>query len=315
MTKEVAVPLSGERVPIGALQPVSRRASFIYLEHCAVHRDANAIVAMAQAGTTYLPTAAVGVLLLGPGTRITHQAMHLLGESGVVTCWVAEGGTGLYASAPSLSQSTRLLEAQARLVSIRRERLGVARQMYQMRFPGEDVSRSTMQQLRGMEGARVRRAYRQLASKYRIEWHGRRYDPTDSSVGDVVNRALSVANSVLYGVVHTVIVALGCSPGLGFVHTGHALSFVYDIADLYKVELALPAAFEVSAHGGEGVQSRVRRTMRERMHDARLLDRSVEDIHHLLGMPGTEQEAGSRLALFDEQIGEVAAGTDYAIEQ
>lgn len=315
MTKEVAVPLSGERVPIGALQPVSKRASFIYLEHCVVHRDTNAIVAMAEAGTTYLPAAAVGVLLLGPGTRITHQAMHLLGESGVVTCWVGEGGTGLYASAPSLSQSTRLLEAQARLVSIRRDRLGVARKMYQMRFPGEEVSRATMQQLRGMEGARVRRAYRELASERGIEWHGRRYDPTDSSVGDIVNRALSVANSVLYGVVHTVIVALGCSPGLGFVHTGHVLSFVYDIADLYKVEIALPAAFEVAAQGGEGVQSRVRRTMRERVHDARLLEKSVGDIHLLLGMPGAEQEPGSRLALFDEQAGEVAAGTDYAIEQ
>ena len=140
MTEAADVPLSGERSPIGALQPVAKRASFVYLDRCVVHRDSNAIVAMAEAGTTYLPAAAIGVLLLGPGTRITHQAMNLLAESGVVACWVGEGGGRLYASAPSLSRSTRLLEAQARLVSHPRSRLSVARQMYQMRFPGDGVS-------------------------------------------------------------------------------------------------------------------------------------------------------------------------------
>lgn len=315
MSGEGFVPLSGERVPIAALQPVSRRASFAYLEHCVVHRDSNAVVAMAEDGTTYLPAAAIGTLLLGPGTRITHQAMNLLGESGVVVCWVGEGVSRLYASAPSLFQATRLLETQARLVSNRRDRLVVARRMYQMRFPGEDVRRATMQQLRGMEGARVRRAYRQLAREYGIEWHGRHYGPNDSSVGDAVNRALSVANSVLYGLVHTVVVALGCSPGLGFVHTGHSLAFVYDIADLYKVEVAIPVAFGISAAGGEGVQSRARRAMRERIHEARLLERAVDDIHILLGTTKAEQEGGSYLGLFDDKVGQVAAGTDYSIDQ
>lgn len=317
MTGDSAAPLSGERVPIGALQPVSKRASFVYLERCVVHRDANAIVAMAEAGTTYLPAAGIGVLLLGPGTRITHQAMNLLGESGVVACWVGEGGARLYASAPSLSRSTRLLEAQARLVSHRSARLGVAREMYQMRFPGEDVSRATMQQLRGMEGARVRRAYRQLAVDYGIEWQGRRYDPTDSSVGDTVNRALSTANSVLYGVVHTVIVAVERSPGLGFVHTGHEFSFVYDVADLYKVEVSFPAAFSVAAEGDgtEGLQAKVRRSVRQRVYEARLMERAVDDIHHLLGMSDVANEAATMVSLFDEAKGTVPSGTDYADEQ
>ena len=315
MSEPPAVPLSGERVPIGALQPVAKRASFVYLERCVVHRDQNAIVAMAEAGTTYLPAAAIGVLLLGPGTRITHQAMRLLGESGVVACWVGEGGARLYASAPSLSRSTRLLEAQARLVSNRRTRLGVARQMYQMRFPGEDVSRATMQQLRGMEGARVRRAYRELGLEWGIEWHGRHYDSADSSVGDLVNRSLSVANSVVYGVVHTAIVALGCSPGLGFVHTGHALSFVYDVADLYKVEASFPAAFATAARGEDGFAGTVRRLVRERVHDRRVLERVVEDIHALLGAVTDEVLEEPAMGLFDEIEGEVPGGTDYAVEQ
>jgi len=311
VTQSSGVPLSGERLPIGALQPVSRRYSFVYLDRCVVHRDANAVVAMSDTGTTYLPAASFGVLLLGPGTRVTHQAMNLLGESGVVTCWVGEGGARLYASAPSLSRSTHLLEAQARLVSRRTSRLAVARQMYQMRFPGEEVQHATMQQLRGMEGARVRRAYKQLATEHGLEWKGRHYDPDDWAAGDPLNKALSTANSVLYGIVHTVIVATGCSPGLGFVHTGHILSFVYDMADLYKVEISLPAAFEMVAAGTEDLASRVRRTVRERSYEARILQRAVDDIHLLLGASEEEVVEDAYLALWDEEVGLVKPGTAY----
>lgn len=312
MARTPRVPLSGQRVPIGALQPIARRSSFVYLDRCVVHRDSNAVVALKDEGSTYLPAASIAVLQLGPGTRITHQAMHLLAESGVVTCWVGESGSRLYASAPALSQSTRLLEAQARLVTRRTTRLAVARQMYQMRFPGENVSRATMQQLRGMEGARVRGIYRELATKYGVEWRGRRYDPEDSSVADSINRALSVANGVLYGLMHAVIVATGCSPGLGFVHTGHALSFVYDMADLYKAEISIPAAFEISADGPDRFESAVRRRVRERAHDARLLDKAVDDLHTLLGLSPRGDAGETALALFDEQTGSVRAGTNYA---
>ena len=269
-------------MPIGALQPVGKRLSFVYIDRCTVHRDANAVTAMDDAGVTNIPAAAMSTLLLGPGTRITHQAMVLLGESGVTTCWVGEGGIRIYASAPSLSRSTRLLEAQAQLVSNRRGRIRVARQMYRMRFPADDVTRASMQRLRGMEGARIRAAYRRLAKQHGVEWKGRHYDPSDWGAGDRVNRALSAANSCLYGAVHAVIVALGCSPGLGFIHTGHALSFVYDIADLYKVDVSIPAAFAVSAGEGD-VSSSVRRALREKIHEHRILERAAVDIHALLG--------------------------------
>jgi CRISP-associated protein Cas1 len=125
--------------------------------------------------------------------------------------------------------------------------LGVAREMYAMRFPDEDVSAMTMQQLRGREGARVRRVYRENAERTGVEWSKRNYDPEQWEAGDPVNQALSAANSALYGVVHAVVVALGCSPALGFIHTGHHRSFIYDIADLYKAELTIPIAFDVAA--------------------------------------------------------------------
>jgi len=60
---------------------------------------------------------------------------------------------------------------------------------------------------------------------------------------------LSAANASLYGVVHSAVAALGCSPGLGFVHTGHAHAFVHDMADLYKASVTIPAAFDAVAAG------------------------------------------------------------------
>lgn len=309
--------ISATRTPIAALQPISKRMSFVYLERCVVHRDANAIVAMNDDGTTHLPGASITTLLLGPGTRITHQAMNLLSESGVVTCWVGESGVRLYASAPSLSRSTRLLEAQARLVSKRTTRLAVARMMYQLRFPDADVSKATMQQLRGMEGARVRRSYREAAIRTGVEWHGRRYDPADWSGGDVVNRALSAANSCLYGVVHSVVVALGCSAGLGFVHTGNALSFVYDIADLYKSETTIPAAFAAAAGEHDRLAARVRHLVRDRIYEEGILDRAVADIRLLLlGDPrdsGPEDDADAT-SLWDDTGDPVDAGVAYGVE-
>lgn len=319
MSAEVNPPhrLSADRVPISALQPISKRISFVYLERCVVHRDSNAIVAMSDEGTVHLPAASFSTLLLGPGTRVTHQAMSLLGESGVVTCWVGEGGGRLYASAPSLSKSTGLLQEQARLVSNRLSRLTVARRMYEIRFPGEDVSKATMQQLRGMEGARIRKEYRTQAALVGVEWKGRRYDPNDWSSGDNVNRALSTANSCLYGVIHAVIAAMGCSPGLGFVHTGHTLAFVYDVADLYKVEVTIPAAFEAAAAGDAGLPTRVRRIVRERVHVGHILGRAVDDIRYLL-LGKTDGELNypdsDAVVLWDDAKAPVPSGISYTNE-
>lgn len=316
-TSEPTPPLSGDRVPIAALQPISKRISFIYLDRCVVHRQSNAIVAMSEDGTTRLPAAGIATLLLGPGTRVTHQAMNLLGESGVVTCWVGEGGARLYASAPALSRSTRLLQEQARLVSKRPLRLGVARRMYQLRFPTEDASRATMQQLRGMEGARVRRAYRDASTRTGVPWKGRHYDPENWSTGDAINRALSTANACLYGVVHSVVVALGCSTGLGFVHTGHVLAFVYDIADLYKVEVTIPAAFSATAGGEANLAPRVRRAVREGIYERHVLDRAVDDIRYLLlGTREQEEEDvdGGEVGLWNSDGTTVPAGVAYGAD-
>jgi CRISPR-associated protein Cas1 len=305
-------------VPISHLVRAQDRLTFIYLEHCVVHRDANAITARDMKGTVHIPAATLGALLLGPGTTVSQQAMVLLAESGSTAVWVGEQGVRYYAHGRTLARSSRLLEAQAKLVSNPRSRLDVARQMYAMRFPGEDTSALNMQQLRGREGARVRRIYREHSRRTGIEWARREYDPSDFAGGTPINQALSAANTSLYGVVHAVVVALGCAPGLGFVHTGHIRSFVYDIADLYKAEISIPVAFDIAAREVADVGAETRRAIRDQMRGGAFLETCVRDIKNLLREDDGVTEYGPEafddadvVMLWDFNGRAVAGGTSY----
>jgi CRISP-associated protein Cas1 len=262
--------------------------------------------------------------MLGPGISITQQAMMLLADNGATTIWVGEHGVRYYAHGRPLARSSRLLLAQANAVSHRDRRLHVAREMYRMRFPGEDTTTMTMQQLRGKEGARVRRCYREHAKRTDVTWNNREYNPDDFSGSDPVNQALSAAHACLYGIVHAVIVAVGASPGLGFVHTGHDRSFVYDIADLYKADITIPVAFDITATGSTDIGSDTRRAVRDRIHGGALLDRCVRDIRTLLLSPGPsgpideqwlDDDAGNNtVRLWDEDGHELDSGRNYGDE-
>lgn len=301
-------------VDISELVRAQDRLSFIYLERCVIHRDANAITAADSEGVVHIPAASVSALLLGPGTTISHKAMSLLAESGSTAVWVGERGVRYYAHGRSLSNNSRLLQAQAELVTNQSSRLRVARAMYDMRFPDEDVSGKTMQQLRGREGARIRRLYREHSDRTGVAWDRRTYDVDDFAAGDLVNQALSAATTCLYGVVHAVIVALGCSPGLGFIHSGHARSFVFDIADLYKAQVAIPIAFDIAAAAPEDVEGETRRAVRNEIHRSNLLENCVRDIRRLL----LEEEAAQDdyeyddvVVLWDSAGRRVAGGQNY----
>lgn len=291
------------------------RISFLYFERCIVNQAENAITITDDEGTIRIPVATLGVLMLGPGTTISHKAMASIGENGASVVWVGERGVRMYASGRPLTHSSRLLMRQAKLVSNTRTRLAVARRMYQMRFPDEDVSSLTMQQLRGREGARIRRVYRHWSRETGVEWKRREFDPEDYDAGSEINKALSAAHFCLYGIAHAVIVSLGCSPGLGFVHTGHERSFVYDIADLYKAELSIPVAFETAAACPEDVGSATRKNMRDALYDLSIMKRMVADITGLLSSDDvTDDDFADDLKLWDEKNGEVAAGRQYSDE-
>ena len=300
------------RPDLQALPQIRDRMTFLYLEHCTLNRQDGAITVTEERGCVHVPAASISALLLGPGTRITHRGMELIGDSGVTVVWVGENGVRYYASGRPLTHRAGLLMRQAALVSNMRSHLSVARKMYQMRFPEDDVSGLTMQQLRGREGARVRRIYRQASEKWNIPWNGRQYDPEDYAAGDPVNQALSAGHACLYGLAHAVIAALGCSPGLGFVHVGHECSFVYDVADLYKAETTIPIAFEIAAQNAPDIGAAVRRRMRDEMLRLHLLERMTKDSQFLLNEEETPLEADV-VRLWDES-GTVKNATSYGKE-
>nr|WP_054656698.1 type I-E CRISPR-associated endonuclease Cas1e [Lentilactobacillus otakiensis] len=297
---------------ISELSRIRDRITFLYLEHAKLNRQDSAIVVTDNRGTVFVPAAIVSVLMLGPGVDVTHRAMELIGDSGLGVAWVGEQGVREYAHGRPLNHSSKLLEAQARLVSNQRTRVAVARKMYQMRFPDEDVSGLSMQVLRGKEGSRVRQVYRSQSQKNNVPWSRREYNPDNFEASSPINKALTAAHQALYGLSYSVIVAMGTSAGLGFVHTGHDLSFVYDFADLYKAEMSIPVAFRVAAEFGDDkdIGARTRLAMRDAFTDGKLLVRMVTDLRNLLGVTETSIGAGV-INLWDDRMGLQKFGVQY----
>ena len=295
-----------------ALPQIRDRMTFLYLERCQINRQDSAITVIDEDGIVLIPAAAISVLLLGAGTTVTHRAMELIGDAGVCIIWVGEHGVRYYASGRPLTHKAGLLMRQAALASNQKQHLEVVRKMYQLRFPGEDISHLTLPQLRGREGARVRSAYRRAAEEWGIDWNGRVYDPENFAEGDAVNQALSAGHACLYGLAHAVIVAMGCSAGLGFVHIGHENSFVYDIADLYKAETTIPIAFEIAAQQPDDLPAMTRRRVRDTFVQQHILERMVRDIKWLLSdSEGNSPPEEDTVLLWNNQREALRNGVSY----
>jgi CRISP-associated protein Cas1 len=271
-------------VDLTQLPRVSDGWTFLYAEHVRVERADYAIELLDAGGRVPVPVAALSVLLLGPGTAITHAAMLALGEGGCSVVWCGEGGARFYASGLGETRRAHHLEAQAKAWASSKKHIEVIRRLYTMRFPEGLPQGLTLEQIRGHEGVRVRESYAALARETGVAWSGRAYRQGDWESADPVNRALSAANACLYGLCHAAIVATGFTPGLGFIHVGKLLSFVYDVADLYKVEVTVPVAFRVAREGTSKIESRARKACREAFLRARILERVVPDMQRALGL-------------------------------
>lgn len=264
--------------------------SYLYADHCRIEQEAHAIAIFDDVGKTPVPVASLSVLLLGPGTTITHAATRALADNGCLVLWTGESGVRMYAQGLGETRSSRNLLRQARLWSNPELRLRVVFNLYQMRFDEILTPGATLQQVRGKEGARVRAAYAEASRETGVEWHGRRYNTSNWGSSDPINRALSAANSCLYGICHAAIVSAGYSTALGFIHTGKMLSFVYDIADLYKTDTTIPVAFAMTAQGDERLDTRVRHACRDIFHQDRILPRIMEDIDQVFAVASIDDD-------------------------
>lgn len=267
------------------LPKVRDSQSFVYAEHCKIDQDEKSIALHDVDGKTQVPCSNLTTLLVGPGTSITHAAIRTLAENGCLVFWTGEMGVRFYAQGNGETRLARNFLRQARLCSSSSLRIQVVRKMYEMRFPEKLDESLTLQQIRGKEGVRVRDSYARMSRETGIEWSGRSYKRNDWRAADPINRALSSANSCLYGITQAAIISAGYSTALGFIHTGKMLSFVYDIADLYKADLTIPLAFQTVAEGEENLESRIRKACRDAFYEHRILAKIIPDIEKVLDIP------------------------------
>ena len=281
--------------PYVELRPIAikDRSSIVFLEYGQVDVIDGAFVLVDDKGVrVQIPVGGLACLMLEPGIRITHAAVTLAARVGCLLVWVGEAGVRVYAAGqPGGARADRLLY-QAAAALDETARLKVVRAMYAMRFGEEPPSRRSVDQLRGIEGARVRELYRALAQVHGVRWEGRRYDPSAWDKADVVNRCLSAGTSCLYGLCEAAILAAGYAPAIGFLHRGKPLSFVYDIADLFKFETVVPVAFTIAAkvergmRGDVPVERQVRIACRNAFRVSKLLERIIPSIGELLAVSG-----------------------------
>jgi CRISPR-associated protein Cas1 len=279
--------------------PIKERLSILYIEYGHLDVLDGAFVVVDQTGVrTHIPVGGVTCLMLEPGTRVSHAACALAARVGTLLVWIGEAGVRLYsAGQPGGARADRLLY-QARLALDDGLRLKVVRRMYALRFGEEPPQRRSVEQLRGIEGVRVRETYKRIAAKYGVAWKARNYDVSAWDKGDLPNRCLSSATACLYGVTEAAVLAAGYAPAIGFIHTGKPLSFVYDVADVYKFETVVPLAFRIAALSPHNPEQQVRIACRDVFRESRLLERIIPGIEDILA--AGEIDPPER---FEEQVG------------
>lgn len=278
--------------------PIKERLSVLYIEYGQLDVLDGAFVVVDKNGVrTHIPVGGVVCLMLEPGTRVSHAACALAARAGTLLVWIGEAGVRLYsAGQPGGARADRLLY-QAKLALDDELRLKVVRKMYALRFGEEPPQRRSVDQLRGIEGARVRETYKRLAAQCGVEWKARNYDTSEWDKSDLPNRCLSSATACLYGVTEAAVLAAGYAPAIGFIHTGKPLSFVYDVADVYKFESVVPLAFRIAARNPVNPEQQVRLACRDSFRETRLLERIIPGIEDMLA-------AGEipRPKAFEEQV-------------
>ena len=266
------------RDALGFPIPVSDRISFLYWERSSIDRDGHALVIVNKDSRTIIPIGRTSVLLLGPGCRVTHAAISLIALEGALVLWVGEAGVRLYAGGnPRASEQALLHQATMRL----QYRLVVAKRLFKWMWNEEAPAHRNIDQLRGIEGSRVKSLYPEIAKTYGVQWHGRNQDASDP-----LNMAINTATSTLYGLAEAVVLALGYSPAIGFVHAGDPRSFVFDVADTLKFKTVVPLAFAVHKESALNVEHRCRVACRNLFLEQQVAAKFVSIIGDILDANG-----------------------------
>jgi len=268
---------------------MKERSSLVFVEKGQIDVIDGAFVVIDKTGIrTHIPVGSIACLMLEPGTRISHRAVALAARVGTLLVWVGEAGVRLYASGqPGGARSDRLLY-QAKLALDENARLKIVRKMYEIRFGEKPPERRSVDQLRGIEGARVKKMYQLLAKRHGVTWKRRNYNPEEWDASDLPNRCVSAATAALYGITEAAVLAAGYAPAVGFIHTGKPLSFVYDIADLFKFDTVIPVAFQIAGSNPREPERSVRLACRDAFRESKLLKKIIPSIEEILAAGGLD---------------------------
>ena len=281
--------------------PHRDRAGLLYLARGALTaRDGTLAFLQGQAtaadalgpGNYAIPLQGVSMILLGPGSTVSHDALRLLAYARTALAAVGEDGVRLYTAPPLIPDRSGLARRQARLWADDAERIAVARRMYAWRL-GEVFPHRSLDVLRGIEGARMKESYRLHAQRARIEWRGRRYDRADPGAADLPNQALNHASSAVEGAAAIAVAATATIPQLGFIHEDPGQSFVLDIADLHRDSITIPCAFRaakrVAERPDENIERLTRRLTGETFAREHVIPAMIERIKSLFEEPSGQE--------------------------
>lgn len=267
--------LSNEMLPLQ-----KERHPLLFFEHAKIEVDGMGIKVISVDGNYYVPIAMVSTILFGTGVSITHDAIKLIGKANCLICWVGEESTLFYGFGMSPTHSVDNILHQAKTVSNEDNRTKAAQRLYSLRFPNTDLTNKSIPELMGMEGYRVRQAYTSLASQYQVDWRGRRYHTEDPLSDDRTNRLMTTCNQFLYGLITSFIWHSGYSPQMGIIHSNGSVPLVYDISDIYKIDVSAKIAFSLSNSTDIKNERRsVIDAFRQEILIQKIMDRIVKDIN------------------------------------
>lgn len=246
------------------------------------------------AGDYAIPYQMLSMILLGPGSTVSHDALRLLARHGTLIAAVGEGGVKLYTAPPMGQGRSDVARAHANLWANEGARLDVARRMYAFRF-GEVLPHRDITVLRGIEGGRIKALYRLVAEQTGLEWHGRRYDRQNPNAADLPNQALNHAATFVEAAADIAVAAVGALPPLGFIHEDSSNAFVLDIADLWRADITVPLAFSVAKRVEDDPKQSLERELRREaalwFRKRKLISAMIDRIKELLNVDDGGRDA------------------------
>lgn len=296
---------------------VKNKISFVYVEFAKIEQHEYGINIVQGSKETHIPITTINVLLLGPGTTITHSAVGNIIDSGCTVLWIGRDFRKFYAQGVgNTTHSSKNLLIQAKCYADSKKHIDVVRKMFSLRYPDVNLKTKSIAQMRGMEGVRVKKTYEDYAHQYGISWTGRSYKDNQWDEQNTVNKCLSIANNLLYNICLGAIISMGFSPAIGYIHTGDMMSFVCDIADLYKEKISIPVAFEIASkyqYVDAYVESELRKKCREKIVEHKLMKQLTMDLDYIFSETGDDTDIPEDISLWDVHGNLVKAGVNYAL--